>query len=257
MSTAGLSGGSPTQSSPFTAFAKQRRASVSTSSGSGSPEFRNSFGDEPAVIEEGDSTNVPMNTPVSPSFARRVSFGAQALRDVKGPSTGGPGGGGRRPSYSLFTLNENTAPSGSSAPSPGSTNAATTRGKGGGQSSPPRSPHAGLFFPNVINVVCALHADDIFYTDAEDSFNDRSTKLTAIAGEGFNWSDALRDKTKRSPSLSSNANSFASNTTRNRSTSIATMEPPKEMPKAAAAPPRMKKPDALGERMLRGEFMMD
>jgi len=82
--------------------------------------------------------------------------------------------------------------------------------------------------------------------------------LTISAGEGFNWSDALRDKTKRSPSFSSSANPFAANTARNRSTSIAaTTEPPMEIPKAAAIPRKMQKPDHLGERMLRGEFTMD
>lgn len=82
--------------------------------------------------------------------------------------------------------------------------------------------------------------------------------LTTSTGEGFNWSDALRDKTKRSPSFSSSANPFASNSTRNKSTSFAAaVEPPKEIPKAAPVPRRMQKPDQLGERMLRGEFMMD
>jgi len=169
ISTLGFGGNSPTSGSPFTAFAKQRRASVSTSSASGSPEFRNSFGDEPAVLEEGDST-APTGPPFSPSFARRVSFGAQALRDVKqGSNVGGPAGG----------------------------------------------------------------------------------------GEGFNWSEALRDKTKRSPSFSSGTAPFASGVTRNRSSSTTAPEPPKEIPKPPPTPTRMKKPDHLGERMLRGEFMMD
>jgi hypothetical protein len=128
----GLTGSSPEQS-PFTAFAKQRHASVSTSSGTGSPEFRNSFGDEPAVIEEDDSTNALINPPASPSFARRMSFGAQALRDVKQGSVGASGGG-RRPSSSLFPWKENTAPSGSSPSPPGPSKAATARGKGRGMS---------------------------------------------------------------------------------------------------------------------------
>lgn len=170
----GLLGVSPEQS-PFSAFAKQRQASTSTSSGTGSPEFRNSFSDEPAVIDD-DATNAQANTPSSPSFARRMSFGAQALRDVK--QGGGSGSGG---------------------------------------------------------------------------------------GEGFTWSDAFRDKTKRSPSFSSSANPFVSNPARNRSTSVSASssapEPPKEMPKPAPAPAptpqKFKKPDHLGERMLRGEFMMD
>jgi len=171
ITTFGLAGNNPNPTSPYTAFAKQRRASISTSSGSGSPEFRNSFGDEPAVLEEDDQTRVPLNTPATPSFARRVSFGAQALWDVRqGGSVGAPGG-----------------------------------------------------------------------------------------GEGFNWSEALRDRTKRSPSISSSANPFTANTTRSRAASAAAPEPPKEMPKpvTAATPSKLKKPDHLGERMLRGDFMMD
>ena len=85
----------------------------------------------------------------------------------------------------------------------------------------------------------------------------RASVLMTFAGEGFNWSDALRDKTKRSPSFPSAANPFASNPARNRSASVAAPEPPKEMPKPAPAPQKLKKPDHLGERMLRGDFMMD
>jgi len=169
IATLGLSGTSPGQTSPFDAFAKQRRASVATSSASGSPEFRNSFGDEAAVVEEDDNSKAPPNNSSSP-FARRVSFGAQAMRDVK--QGNGPG-------------------------SPG-------------------------------------------------------------AGEGFNWSEALRDRTKRSPSFSSK-NPFSFGHTRSSSTTAVAPEPPKEMPKSPEPAPtsRMKKPDHLGERMLRGDFMMD
>lgn len=104
----GLTTNPSNQSSPFGAFARQRRASIATSSASGSPDFRNSFGDEPAVIEEDDETRATIHPPASPSFARRVSFGAQALRDVKGGGSPTASGGGRRPSSSLFTLDENS-----------------------------------------------------------------------------------------------------------------------------------------------------
>lgn len=96
------------QSSPFNAFARQRRASVATSSGSGTPEFKNSFGDEPAVLEDDETGSPPMNKPSSPSgLGRRLSFGAQALRDVNQGGSGSPGAG-RRPSSSLFTLSESS-----------------------------------------------------------------------------------------------------------------------------------------------------
>lgn len=103
----GLSGSANSQDSPFNAFAKQRRASISTSTASGSPEFRNSF-DNNAVIEEDDTVG-NINSPPSPSFARRLSFGAQALRDAKGGTSASLGGNaGRRPSSSLFTLSEDS-----------------------------------------------------------------------------------------------------------------------------------------------------
>ncbi|KAI1614164.1 hypothetical protein EDD36DRAFT_464014 [Exophiala viscosa] len=192
----GLTTNPSSQPSPFTAFQRQRRASIATSTTSNSPDFKNSFGDEPAVLEE-DEAN-----PSSPSFARRVSFGAQALRDVKLGSSPGTAGGGRRPSSSLFTLaeiSENTTP---------------TR---------------------------------------------QATSGTAKTGEGFNWSEALRDRSRRSPSFSS-GNPFTQGANRPRGASITNPEPLKETTKpveSMSTPVRMKKPDHLGERMLRGDFMMD
>lgn len=97
VTTLGLGGTSPSQSSPLHAFNKNRRASVTSfSSTSGSPEFKNSFEDS-AVMEEDHQTEAPANSAATSNFARRVSFGAQALRDVK--SVGGTSGG-RRPSLS-------------------------------------------------------------------------------------------------------------------------------------------------------------
>jgi hypothetical protein len=123
ITTLGLSGSSPNQNSPLNAFAKQRRASVASSSTSGSPEFRNSFEDS-AVIEGDHQNGTSASTPATPSFARRVSFGAQALRDVK--NTGGASGG-RRPSLfaTLQEQPENESPRNDTSPSSSS---ATTRG---------------------------------------------------------------------------------------------------------------------------------
>lgn len=83
--------------------------------------------------------------------------------------------------------------------------------------------------------------------------------LTNTVGEGFNWSEAMRDRTRRQPSISaSGGNPFQH---RARAASIATMEPPKDMPMPKQQSPPMTaklgKPDQLGERMLRGDFMMD
>ncbi|EHY52423.1 hypothetical protein HRR83_009243 [Exophiala dermatitidis] len=168
----GLSTSAGSHTSPMAAFHNQRRASVATSSASSSPEFKNSFGDEPAVIEEDDPARATLHPPASPSFARRVSFGAQALRETS-----------RLPG------------------SPG----------------------------------------------------------TSVGGEGFNWSEAIRERSRRSPSFSS-GNPLALGQQRPRAASISNPEPPKEIVRPVEPPPapqRLKKPDHLGERMLRGDFMMD
>ncbi|SLM33463.1 hypothetical protein LPUS_01952 [Lasallia pustulata] len=71
ISTLGLSG-SPTQTSPF-AGPLGRRESCS-SGGSGSP------GTDENAVEDGDAGTSPAS---SSPFARRMSFGARALRDVR------------------------------------------------------------------------------------------------------------------------------------------------------------------------------
>ena len=74
-------------------------------------------------------------------------------------------------------------------------------------------------------------------------------------GEGFNWGEALRDRTRRQPSVTSGNSPFQP---RQRAASVATVEPPKEIPKPQSpAAPKSSKPDQLGERMLRGDFTMD
>lgn len=81
ISTLGLSGTSPTQSTPFTFGG--RRGSVSTA---GSDSF-----DENAIDDDDGPVR---STPTTP-FARRMSFGAQALRSARGggsPGTTGEGG---------------------------------------------------------------------------------------------------------------------------------------------------------------------
>lgn len=59
----------------------------------------------------------------------------------------------------------------------------------------------------------------------------------------------------------SSASAFGHNRSRSvNAAQSAQVEPPQEMPKVAppvSPPTRLKKPDHLGERMLRGEFMMD
>ncbi|KAI9814747.1 MAG: hypothetical protein M1827_003013 [Pycnora praestabilis] len=75
----GLTGNSPTQTSPFS-NGRSRGESVSSS-------VSGSTGMDENAIEEGDAVS---SSPHSP-FARRMSFGARALRDVRGAS-GNPNG---------------------------------------------------------------------------------------------------------------------------------------------------------------------
>ncbi|KAI6800532.1 hypothetical protein KC363_g1093 [Hortaea werneckii] len=84
LTTLGLSG-SPSSTSPFNSHRGTRRESIS-SANSGSI-------DESAVEEDSARDPASGSQPTTP-FARRMSFGAKALRDVRGPNAGGGGGGG-------------------------------------------------------------------------------------------------------------------------------------------------------------------
>lgn len=145
ITTLGLSG-SPTQTSAFGNMSL-RRGSLSSSWGSAP--------NEDAVAEDAEG-----GSPSSP-FARRVSFGAQALREARSGSIGN--------------------------------------------------------------------------------------------GEGFNWSEALRSRAERAPSLGGPASpQSARQSHHQRAASIASMEQPiREIPKQ----PKQKKPDFFQEKILRGDFM--
>ena len=147
----GLSGGGNSQETPYNSFSRQRRASISNSS-AGSPEFRNSF-DESAVIEDDDKVP-PMNTPPSPSFARRLSFGAQAMRDVRQTGTSPTNNAGRQPSSSLFTLSEDSDANANHAKKNARPSGTTkTGGKSLGRSPSSLSPYQICFIPFAACVV--------------------------------------------------------------------------------------------------------
>lgn len=84
LTTLGLSG-SPGQASPFGSY-NSRRDSYGTA---GSDSI-----DESAI--EDDDGKTPLPTPATP-FARRMSFGAKALRDVRTGNAANGGGGGSPP----------------------------------------------------------------------------------------------------------------------------------------------------------------
>ncbi|MCJ1338081.1 hypothetical protein MMC09_003366 [Bachmanniomyces sp. S44760] len=221
ISTLGLSG-SPTQTSPFTS-AKMRGDSFSSgASGSGSPSI-----DENA-IEEGDAA--PNTAPTTP-FARRLSFGARALRDVKSGSES----------------NFNGRSSVTSAPSPPS----TVRGNGRGSSSSHR--HAASSSESPIPIYFSnAHSQ----SSSSQSTQTKSNRISRHAGEGFNWSDQLRSRAERSSSINNSAMptppAAISGNDHPRAASIAIVEPPvREMPK------QPKQPDHFQERILKGDFYMD
>lgn len=221
LTTLGLSGG-PNQTSPYNSF-RARRDSIS-SANSGSI-------DESAIAED-DAPTQPAagapNTPATP-FARRMSFGARALRDVRSSGSGGGGGNGPNGRAPPPAIAEN-APTISSRDS-----------KGRGLSS--------------------LHITPIPESEVLPLTHDVGTRVRRLTvghsgtGEGFNWSDNLRTRAERTsiagaggaaPAMPSGASNHT------RAKSVATMEPPvREMPKQPAAP------DHFQERILKGDFYMD
>nr|XP_001396154.2 hypothetical protein ANI_1_18114 [Aspergillus niger CBS 513.88] len=193
ITTLGLSG-SPTQTSPF-GPRHIRHGSISSSVGSNSANL------EEAVVE--DNENGPPNATPSSPFTRRLSFGAQALRDARGGSIGN----GRYPSSASQVAG-------------GRRNSSLT--------STPSAP---------------------------------SPTNSTVASEGFNWSEALRTRAERAPSLgvmspnspqSQHAVNMGHQNHHQRAASIASMEQPaREMPKQ----PKQNKPDFFQEKILRGDFM--
>lgn len=215
ITTLGLSG-SPTQPSPFGAYAG-RRESLSSSE---------SY--EDAVD---DTEHSPANNPTSP-LARRVSFGAQALRDVRG---GSGSGNGRYPS-------SGSSPSATRRHTASSTSSTYSRDNPSSLSSSSSSAAAG--------------------TSIQKLKNERSDQSWRPLGEGFNWSAALRTRAERAPSVGGSypASSHLQPSMMNpndpnahqRSASIAIMEQPtREIPRE----PRQSKPDFFQEKILRADFM--
>ncbi|KAF7170728.1 hypothetical protein CNMCM5623_003285 [Aspergillus felis] len=210
ISTLGLSG-SPTQTAPF-GVRNPRHGSLPSSVGS-SPNADDSAVDD----TDNGSSSVPPSSP----FARRLSFGAQAMRDVRGGSLGN----GRY-----------TSPGSSVA---GGRRSTTT-------TSPANSPPALV----------------VASTNKSFPQKDMSNNSWRPLGEGFNWSEALRTRAERAPSIGG-ISPIAGQSQQHvatpehqryhqRAASIASMEQPaREIPKQ----PKQNKPDFFQEKILRGDFM--
>lgn len=225
ISTLGLSGTSPTQSTPFTFGG--RRGSVSTA---GSDSI-----DENA-IDDDDGPGPGRSAPTTP-FARRMSFGAQALRTVRGG--GSPGTTGRTPSYTTAPLPTIPAGPRSSRSGSGSKGGAVTPPNQGKQASTQSKPRTASDYP-----------------------------VSARPGEGggFNWSEQLRSRAESSvsqtqrPSFSTSPPSAktAQMSMHERAKSVSEMPaPPSAVPAPPPPRPERKKPDAFQERILKGDFYMD
>ncbi|KAJ5154063.1 uncharacterized protein N7500_009502 [Penicillium coprophilum] len=194
ITTLGLSG-PPTQTSAF-GNRNFRRGSLSSSMGSNVPA-------EDALEDEQGSGTSPNS-----QFGRRVSFGAQALRDARAGSIG----------------------NGRNYPPPSAVG-------------PRRSPPAG-------SALATTRSSASTSTSPLDGTNASRRPL----GEGFNWSEALRSRAERAPSIGGPVSPQAAQRSgyHQRAASIASMEQPsREMPRQ----PKQNKPDFFQEKILRGDFM--
>lgn len=242
LTTLGLSG-SPNGTSSYNSFHGRQDSISSANSGSiDESAIEDDVG--PATAREPASATGSM--PGTP-FARRMSFGARALRDVSGGRTGGGGGGGGGGGSSGQNGTKSPAPANASI------NKAPPKRNGTTSSRTADAKGRGLFF--------ALHDTLTPLSQTADSMlfpNTHADIDCSITGEGFNWSDNFRTRAERTASITGGQGSLMPSATgpgpgnHVRAKSVATMEPPvREMPK------EQKRPDHFQERILKGDFYMD
>ncbi|KAK5124079.1 hypothetical protein LTR85_002276 [Meristemomyces frigidus] len=219
LTTLGL-GTAPGSTSPYNSYRGVRRDSIS-SANSGSI-------DESAI--EDDAGPVTGSTPPTP-FARRMSFGARALRDVR-QSSGGGGGGGT-----------NTGQNGTKSP-PASNSIASAKAQNGTISSRDGKGR-GLSTP--------VHHPRHRYTLSLPFTPSLLTGAARIGSADF-WNENMRTRAERTSIGGQNGGGVPIQSPHTRAKSVATMEQPiHEMP----APKEDRKPDHFQERILKGDFYMD
>lgn len=225
LTTIGLSA-SPGQTSPFQ-NPRTRTESIS-SANSGSVD------ESPFEDDYAPSTSATSSNPATP-FARRLSFGARAMRDVR-QSNGSVG-------------NPNGRPSIHKASSP-----PTGRGRGLSSMShslPSPTRHVFPLSPGSMQRSGSVsHVWPFTIAEHPDSAYVDNSLTSSFTGEGYNFAENLRSRAERGsmsgPSPMLNQHSHQ------RAKSVAIMEPPaREMPK------QPKVPDAMQERILKGDFYMD
>ncbi|KAK3335761.1 hypothetical protein B0T19DRAFT_17600 [Cercophora scortea] len=230
ISTLGLSGTSPTSTTPFAA----RRASLSTNSDSI---------DENAV-EEDDAVRTAPTTP----FTRRMSFGAQAMRGMRGGTS--PGNNGR--------------------PSP-PLRRSSTAARARPSTPPPVSAGIGAGTGTGIGHYTWSKISSQASSANQSRPGSDMCPPSARSDQGFNWSDQLRSRAESTVTAASRSSfSFASgignspprgggpppaiSPHHDRAKSVSDMPAP---PAQAPRPRAPQKPDHFQERILKGDFYMD
>lgn len=212
LTTLGLSGAGNNNNGPASPFGslRGRRESIS-SANSGSI-------DESAIEDEPSTGTTPQQSQPTTPFARRMSFGARALRDVKAGE--GNKGNGSPPQ--------------------------TSAGVAGGRrklDAPTAAKSRGLS--------SSIYSYRITARLRPGHFADRLRFL----GDGFNWSDNFRSRAERSSiggAGGTMTGAAPAGGGHSRAKSVATMEQP-----VREAPKPVNVPDHFQERILKGDFYMD
>lgn len=224
LTTLGLGGSTTGPTSPFGSFRGRQDSIGSASANSGSI-------DESAIAEDSNSTAPSSGSPPNTPFARRMSFGAKAMRDIRTGSFGGGGAGGGSPG-SPGQNGTRSPPAASNKAQNGTISSRAAKGR-------------GLF-----SCTANLHPLQFSHITIRA---DISSPLSGPSGEGFNWSDNLRNRAERTSIAG--IGGVGGGSPHNRAKSVATMEPPPpaQMPKPKERP----RPDHFQERILKGDFYMD
>ncbi|KAH9897490.1 hypothetical protein F4778DRAFT_237401 [Xylariomycetidae sp. FL2044] len=217
VTTLGLSGTTP--SSATTPFGGYRRGSISTN---------NSDSIDENAVEDDESIKA---APTSP-FARRMSFGAQAMRSMRsaGPTT--PASNGRP----VQQPRRGSGDASTQAPAKGASSASST----GRRMSTSQASIA-------------------------TSARTPSDMLSARSDNGYNWSEQLRSRAESSvagqrPSFGARASISPNRPApqHDRAKSVSDMPaPPKQAATMKPKQPKQNKPDHMQERILKGDFYMD
>ncbi|KAI0139685.1 hypothetical protein BJ166DRAFT_119418 [Pestalotiopsis sp. NC0098] len=221
VTTLGLSGGPPAPASATGAFGGIRRGSISTN---------NSDSIDENAIEDDETSN--RTAPTTP-FARRMSFGANAMRSMRAPGGSSPGSTGR-PDH-------------------------PARRSSGGSTRPPISSSATMTAGRRVSAAQA--------STALPSRSPSDILSATRTDQGFNWSEQLRSRAESSvsgirPSFSmvsgGGSPPRAGNGFHDRAKSVSDMPaPPQQAAAVKPKQPEPRKPDAMQERILKGDFYMD